>query len=75
MLEIITWIIVGFSIIAGFYNARKSIISYFIWPFTNASLMIINVIQHQYAQALLWFIYLVLVVYGIYNWRKLENKN
>ncbi len=71
--EILAWLtiiggIIGASSVCVF---KKPFLGNFIWVFSNAVAVILNFIYYDsLQQSILFFIYFVLSIIGIYQWRK-----
>ncbi len=77
MFNIITSILTILSLIGVVLNIKKKISCFYIWFITNASWTIIDFYKDIPAQGTLFFIYTLLAVYGIYEWKKekVEGRN
>jgi len=74
MLIFIGWIASLLSILGAIFNARKSIIGFWLWIVANFIWLIVSLIRKDYAQVILWITYIITSSYGIYCWSK-EKKN
>jgi nicotinamide riboside transporter PnuC len=63
-------VITVFSLIGTFLNIKKKNVCFIIWIFTNFSWFLIDIYKEIYPQAFLFFVYFLLAIYGIYEWRK-----
>ena len=70
MFNIITWIVIGVSIIGVILNAQKKINGFYFWMVANFSWVIIDIYKGIYAQAVLFIFYFCMCFYGIYMWKK-----
>lgn len=69
-IEILTWGLTGLSIIGVVLNIKKKTECFVVWLVTNASWTVYDFSIGAYAQSFLFFIYTVLAIYGLYEWRK-----
>ena len=72
-METCTWIITGIAILGTFLNARQNINGFVCWIISDTYLMLLNIDIGQYAQAALFFIFLLLAIYGVFQWGKKEK--
>lgn len=63
------WIITAIALIGTVLNANKQRIGFLFWIVSNLGLFLYNYQNDEYAQALLFFIYLLLAIYGLFKWR------
>jgi nicotinamide riboside transporter PnuC len=64
------WIVTGFSLLGTVLNIKKKRICFTIWLFTNLAWTVYDFYIKNYPQAVLFAIYTILAIYGIYEWRK-----
>jgi nicotinamide mononucleotide transporter len=57
-----------FSFIATWMMARRFVQNWMIWIVVDASCVAIYVYKELYATAILFFIYTIMAVYGLYHW-------
>ena len=69
-----TWFITIFSLIGVVLNIYKKKSCFIIWAFTNFAWMIIDWTYGLYAQSVLFLIYFILAIWGLYKWKKDETK-
>lgn len=67
---ILEWIATGLGILGAIINARKKIQGFYIWVIANLFWIYIGIKIKLYGLALLFFVYLLIVIYGIITWRK-----
>jgi nicotinamide riboside transporter PnuC len=72
--SILTWLTVCASLIGVVLNIRKRHACFYIWSITNAIWMFVDLYKQIYAQAVLFFIYFILALWGIYEWKIKEPK-
>ncbi len=58
------------SIVGAIWNARGNIWGFYIWVPANLGWIAYDIVIEQYSQAVLFFVYTVITIYGIYQWRK-----
>ena len=63
------WIVSVAALIGVWLNIKKNVACFWIWAFTNAAWLVVDVKHGIYPQAALMAVYLVLSIYGIYKWR------
>jgi hypothetical protein len=69
-MQLAFWALVTIALIGGIFNARKSIVGFYIWLFTNMGLMVLNFMSGIPAQGILFIAYTCITGYGIYKWRR-----
>lgn len=69
-----TWIVTAFSILGVVLNIYKNKWCFAIWAVTNFSWMIIDFREEIYSQSLLFAVYFILAVFGLYKWSKQNDK-
>jgi hypothetical protein len=65
-----TWGLTAASIVGTVANAYKKRWSFWVWLVTNSLWCWYAVATRQYAQAVLWFVYTVLAIVGLVQWKK-----
>ena len=68
VLERLAWFFVVICIIGSIANIYKMWWSFALWPTTNIYLCIHNYVRKEYAQSFLFFVYLVISVWGMVSW-------
>ncbi len=71
-LSLIDWLLWGLtilSLIGTVMNVKKIHFCFYIWAFTNAVWTIHNYGVKEFQQASLFFIYFILALWGIYEWK------
>ena len=58
------------ALIGNWFIIKKNPIGYYYWILSNLGLIIHNLTIKQYLQAFLFFIFLVLAIYGLFTWRE-----
>jgi hypothetical protein len=64
-----TWILAFLSLVGVVLNILENKVCFYIWFFTNATWMVIDWKKKIKAQAALMAIYVLLAVWGIWQWR------
>jgi len=67
--QVFYWTLAFISIIATILNVFSNKICFFIWLVTNLLWMIVDYKKKIYPQAFLFFIYFILAILGIINWK------
>jgi len=65
-----TWIIAMASIIGTIANVCKKKWCFYVWFVTNSFWCIYDLYLGLYSQALIYFIYVILAVWGLLSWRR-----
>ena len=65
-----TWAITAASIIGTVANIYKKTWCFGLWLVTNSLWMIVDFREGLYSQSFLFFIYVLLAVWGLYQWRR-----
>ena len=73
-LEILSWIITVIALTGAILNAKQNKWGFILWIISNSYLCILNHINHQYAQSVLFLAYLIITVSGFITWCKNERK-
>jgi nicotinamide riboside transporter PnuC len=63
------WGVTIASIIGTVANIKKQSWCFVLWFFTNSAWMIYDYWKGAYAQSALFMVYVILAVWGIYEWR------
>ena len=69
-METLTWVMAASCVIGAIFNAKKNIIGFYIWLPANILWVIVSLRIAQYAQAVLFSVYVIIAIMGIINWRK-----
>ena len=64
------WIVAAFSLLGVVLNIKKNRLCFAIWACTNFAWMVIDIHEGIYAQGMLFGVYFVLALWGLYEWRK-----
>jgi nicotinamide riboside transporter PnuC len=74
-MSILQIIIVIVALLGAWLNARKNVYGFCLWLISNGYWGIHNIIIGEYAQAILYFIFLGIAIYGIYEWQRTADGN
>ena len=66
------WIIGIISVIGGVLNAYGKISGFYFWIIANIGWIIYCISNKFYGQIPMWFVFLVIAVLGIVEWKKKE---
>lgn len=69
----LAWIFVLISLIGNFFIIKKSIMGFWFWLIADLFFIFLNFYLHETAQGVLYIIYTIFCLYGIYKWRKNES--
>lgn len=75
LFTIFTWLTTIASLIGVILNIKHDRRCFYIWFCTNSAWTFIDFYSGLYAQAMLFSIYTILALWGIYSWRKYGTKN
>ncbi len=67
-LTLLTWVLTAMSLVGVWYNIKKNVVCFYIWLVANAGWIYVDIKADLMGQAVLFVIYSVLSVYGIYAW-------
>jgi nicotinamide riboside transporter PnuC len=74
-MEVFGWILICAALYGMYLNSTKRIISsYKIWLVANIGFVIFNIYHDIWLQAVLFFVYTILVIHGLINWKREEEK-
>lgn len=66
----LSWIFVGINILGSILNVFKNRYSYVLWLVGNIGYCIIGIYKEDYPQVVLFSIYSITSIIGLYNWFK-----
>ncbi len=69
---ILEWVATGLGILGAILNASKRIEGFYIWIIANILWIYIGIITKLYGMAFLFFVYLLIAIYGIITWKRKE---
>ena len=72
MINTLMWIVTAASLVGVVANIKKKTWCFGIWFFTNSIWMIYDYTLGAFAQSALFAVYVMLAIWGIYEWRKGE---
>jgi len=65
----VMWVVTGLAIIGVILNIKKRRQCFYVWVVTNTAWMIYDYSIGAMAQSALFAVYVVLALWGIYEWR------
>lgn len=68
--EVIKWSLAALSIVGVVLNIRRRRECFAVWCATNAAWTAVDVIHGVWAQAALQFVYFLLAIWGLMEWKK-----
>jgi len=74
MIDNLSWIITGLSIIGAIYNAKGKIFGFYIWIIANLLWVGYDLYIQSYSQMVLFVVYTIISGYGIWQWKKKRIK-
>lgn len=69
VIKVITYIVMAASMVGTIANSCKKRWCFYIWLCTNAFWCIYNLINHQYAQSLLYLFNFIMAITGLVKWK------
>lgn len=69
-MAIIEWLLVAGSLVGVVLNIRKRRECFYVWGVTNAAWMMVDLNHGVWSQAALQFIYFLLAIWGLIEWKK-----
>jgi len=69
-MTILTWLLTILSLIGVVLNTHQDRRCFYIWIVTNSSWAVVDFYKGIYAQGTMFVLYLVLSVWGLYQWRR-----
>ncbi len=69
-MSIFMWVVTVISLVAVILNIKKKIVCFYLFAVANMAWAIIDYREGLIAQSVLFAIYFVLSIYGLYEWRK-----
>jgi len=67
-----TYVITVLSVAGTIANIYKKWWCFILWGIANLAWCVYDIHIHEYSQAILWGVYFMLAVWGLYSWRKAE---
>jgi len=67
--NLFTWTLMIAALVGVILNIKKKRACFFVWAITNFSWMIVDFYEKIYAQSFLFFIYFLLAIWGISEWK------
>lgn len=69
-LEMFSWLMVAMSLIGNVFVIKKNVLGQWIWAVSNVGWVAYDISIGAYSQAFLFFVYLLLCIWGIYSWSR-----
>ena len=69
MFNVFSWILAIFYICGSYFNAKKSVVGFYIWGLCAVFWMVIDINREIYGRAFLDFVHLCFALWGIHNWK------
>ena len=66
------WILTVLSLAGTWFNIQKKLASWLIWSVANAGWVVSFALKQMWAEATLFFVYLILSIYGYFKWKRTE---
>lgn len=73
ILEKLSWVLVGMSLLGNIFVIKKKVIGQWLWAIANVGWVAYDLWIGAYSQAFLFFVYLLLCIWGIYAWTRDER--
>ena len=64
------WLLVAASLVGVILNIKRSRECFYVWCLTNAAWTIVDLIHQVWSQAALQFIYFLLAIWGLIEWKR-----
>ena len=74
-MEYVGWVFTTIALVGTFLNAQMNVLGFFAWIISNIGFMILNIMNHVYSQAALFFVNTLFSIWGIYTWRQKQKEN
>ena len=74
-MEYVGWVFTTIALVGTFLNAQMNVLGFFAWIVSNIGFMTLNIIDHRYSQAALFFVNTLFSIWGIYTWKQKQKKN
>jgi len=68
--EVMKWTLAALSIVGVVLNIRRRRECFIVWCATNAAWTVVDVVHQVWAQAALQFVYFLLAIWGLIEWKK-----
>ena len=69
------WLCVIISLSGNFFIIKKNILGFYLWLVADLFLMWYNFYIQETAQGVLYIIYTIFCIYGIFKWRVNDKNN
>jgi len=71
--HILSWLMSGVALAGTIINAERNKLGFVFWIVSNLYMTIRFAVISEYAQMILFFIYFILAIRGLYSWSKKEE--
>ena len=68
------WLFVLINLFGSFLNVKKRVSGFLCWAICDMYFMLYSLYREEYSQVVLFFIYFLFAVYGIYQWQPLKSQ-
>lgn len=72
-MEWLNWAMSAIALTGTILNSRRNKFGFICWTLSNLWMAITSIYAGLIPQGILFFIYLLLAIYGIFKWTKLES--
>lgn len=72
-MEIISWVFALLALTGTILNSRRNKFGFFCWIASNLWMAVTSICAGLIPQGILFFIYLILAIYGIIKWSLIEQ--
>lgn len=69
-----TWLVVAIALIGNICVIRKNSLGFYCWFFTDCYFLVHNILLEDYQQSMIFFLYILMAIYGLISWRKQNEK-
>ena len=66
------WLLTSLSLAGTWFNIQKKLAGWVVWSIANTGWVISFASKNLWAEATLFFIYLILSIYGYFRWKRQE---
>lgn len=74
MNSVFTWTATLIALIGTVLNCRKNNLCFYLWIVTNSMWFIYDITNETPSRAVLDIVQLALAIYGVYEWKKIQDK-
>lgn len=73
-MDILSWVMASVALAGTILNSRRSKLGFYFWIASNLWMSVTSIVAGLTAQGTLFFIYLILAIYGLIKWTKIESE-